>query len=89
MNRLLTIIFALLSLQMIAPAHAGETQVPKVLHSMSTPCPTDDAVNCYWDAHKQGNGQGHSFYAIPVGKKICIKYWDAAYDRSHGHCFLP
>lgn len=25
------------------------------------PCPTEDSVNCQWDAEQQGNGEGRSF----------------------------
>lgn len=28
------------------------------------PCVTEDADNCYWDADRQGNGQGRSFVTI-------------------------
>lgn len=31
---------------------------------VSTPCPTEDSANCYWDAQGQGNGLGHSFISL-------------------------
>lgn len=35
--------------------------------ALSTPCPTEDSVSCYWDAQVRGNGAGHSFMVLPVG----------------------
>lgn len=29
-----------------------------------SPCPTEDSINCYWDAAVHGNGQGASFVNI-------------------------
>lgn len=29
-----------------------------------TPCPTEDSMNCYWDATLSGNGEGRSFLDI-------------------------
>lgn len=41
-----------------------------------TPCPTEDSVNCYWDASLRGNKIGQSFiningnvYYKPLGEK--------------------
>lgn len=66
------------------PDHA-----PATLSFMRVPCPSEDAVmNCYWDAHRMGNGKGHSFYVILIDKAVCIKYWNASYDRMHGYCSL-
>ena len=31
---------------------------------LSTPCETEDGVNCIWQADVQGNGRGHSFVSI-------------------------
>lgn len=28
------------------------------------PCPTEDSDNCYWDAQRQGNGEGSSFIVL-------------------------
>jgi hypothetical protein len=30
-------------------------------------CPTEDSINCYWDAKTQGNGQGRSFWTDADG----------------------
>lgn len=30
----------------------------------TTPCPTEDSDNCFWDAQERGNGLGHSFTVI-------------------------
>jgi hypothetical protein len=50
------------------------------------PCETRRSVDCYWDAIGQTGEWGRSYYAIRVGKQVCIKYWDAKYDRKHGRC---
>lgn len=78
-------------LLMIAGASTASAPAP-VLHgalriAVSTPCPEEDSVNCYWDAGTAGNGRGHSFYSIRVGARDCVIYWDRAYNRSHGHCY--
>lgn len=31
---------------------------------ISTPCPTEDSVQCYWDSSTRGNRAGHSFIAL-------------------------
>ncbi len=31
---------------------------------MFWPCPTEDSVNCYWNAKTHGNGRGRSFLDI-------------------------
>jgi hypothetical protein len=31
------------------------------------PCKSEDSLNCYWDASKQGNGRGMSFIADQDG----------------------
>jgi hypothetical protein len=28
------------------------------------PCPTEDSVNCYWDADTMGNGLGNDFVTL-------------------------
>lgn len=37
-------------------------------HEGYRPCPTEDSVGCYWDAHEQGNGVGRSFVVTPEGE---------------------
>lgn len=32
--------------------------------ALSTPCATEDATNCYWNANVQGNNVGVSFVDI-------------------------
>lgn len=53
----------------------------------TTPCEYEDSANCFWNAGKAGNGGGHSFYAIQVGQKTCLVYWERAYGRKHNRCF--
>lgn len=62
---------------LLAGAHAASVAEPSptsVLHSevvssslaaaLSTPCPTEDSDDCYWDASTQGNGLGSSFVNV-------------------------
>lgn len=54
------------------PMHNGVT-VGSVLGSVVLPaCATEDSVNCVWDAHAQGNGQGTSFVALSDGATVEI-----------------
>jgi hypothetical protein len=62
-----------------------------VIHGAIAPatgraCAQEDSVNCFWNARRQGNGHGHSFYSIRVGDQVCVIYWNRAYNRRHGHC---
>jgi hypothetical protein len=61
--------------------------VPHYQRYLTTPCQYEDSVGCYWDARTMGNGEGHSFYAIPIGHKVCIQYWNRKYNRHHGSCY--
>jgi hypothetical protein len=51
-------------------------------------CKTEDSINCFRSAGKDGNGTGHSFYSVRVGSQDCIVYWNEQYNKQHGHC-LP
>jgi hypothetical protein len=62
-----------------APAHLEKW--------MTTPCALEDSPNCFWDASEAGNGKGHSFYSIRIGRQDCIRYWNARYNRKHGACY--
>lgn len=82
-------------------AHAGTARPAPVLHgvialAVTTPCADEDSINCYWDAHLQGNGYGHSFYSVRVGgltptghriRRDCIIYWDRSYNATYGQCY--
>ncbi|WP_148046736.1 hypothetical protein [Nocardioides pocheonensis] len=50
------------------------------------PCKTRTSVNCYRDVIGHTGEWGQSYWRIRVGKLVCVKYWDAQYDRRHGHC---
>lgn len=64
-------------------------------HSLSAICKHEDSNNCHWNAQKQGNGKGLSFYDIPPhsravvtsanGKKriISLKKGTIVYDRKN------
>jgi hypothetical protein len=34
------------------------------LHTVATPCRTEDSTWCYWDSTKHGNGLGRSFISL-------------------------
>lgn len=56
-----------------------------VEHTVLTPCRSEaDDLNCYWNARRQGNGRGHSFYVIRVGHQEAVIYWNKRYNRKHG-----
>jgi hypothetical protein len=62
-----------------------------VIHGVIGPatgraCAEEDSVNCFWNARRQGNGVGHSFYSVRVGQRVCVIYWDRAYNAHHGGC---
>ena len=51
------------------------------------PCEFEHSANCYWDAGKFGNGEGHSFWSIKrKGQPLCTVYWENAYHRRNGYC---
>lgn len=53
---------------------------------MTSPCKYEDSRNCFWNAETAGNGSGHSFYSIAVGKKDCVIYWNNRYAKRHNYC---
>ena len=66
---------------------AMTTQDPQAYSTFVTrPCATRHSVNCYWDTIGRTGQAGWSYWSIRVGNKVCIRYWDAAYNRKHGHC---
>jgi hypothetical protein len=89
-----------IALTVTGTATATDTHPAPVLHgairhAVTTPCPYEDSMNCYWDAGTAGNGRGHSFYSIRIGRMTqhgvrvqdCITYWDRAYNRKYGQCY--
>jgi len=62
-------------------AYHGPANKPRWL---TTECNVDGppAANCYWN-----DGSGHAYWVIPVGpQKLCITYWNTAYNRDNGYC---
>jgi hypothetical protein len=53
---------------------------------LTRPCPSEDSVNCFWDAGAAGNGSGHSFFAVKVRDQVCVLYGEDRYARRHNHC---
>lgn len=59
-------------------AHADPTADLAVFHAVGVraiPCSTEDAMPtqpCYWDAHIQGNGHGHSLVWWPSGLVVWL-----------------
>jgi hypothetical protein len=76
----------------ITPAHAEHIAPNPVVHGViaeatGRACAEEDSTNCYWNARKQGNGRGHSFYSVQVGRTTCLIYWSKTFNRTHGYCF--
>lgn len=70
----------------VSAVQATETQAVPQPRFMRVPCAQEDGRNCYWDAGSQGNGAGHSFFAIPVpGGRTLVRYWDRDYGRTHDY----
>lgn len=69
----------------VAIADAAPTPKPTPVW-MTRPCAQEDGLNCYWDARSAGNGVGHSFYSVKVGRKMCTIYWGNRYARTHNNC---
>lgn len=100
MRKILTIIVTALAIAMVAAPIAAIADGPDepVSDAMATqdpaaydafinrPCEKRSSVNCYWDAIGKTGRVGQSYWAIRVGKQVCIRYWDNAYNRKHGHC---
>lgn len=77
-----------LGLLTTTPATAEAPTPPHTDAYMTTPCKTEDSVNCYWDAKEQGNGQGHSYWSIRVNDhRVAIVYWNERYNLKHGHTY--
>ena len=77
----------------------GETwQPPARAHWMKVPCPVEDGTDCAWNADVQGNGHGHSFYAVTrrledvhghkVGRAICVYYVTKADRQRWDACHI-
>jgi hypothetical protein len=86
MKQMLVAVAILASLGAAVHSHDANASTPTPKW-MSTPCPTEDSSNCYWDAGEAGNGRGHSFYAIRMANgDTCLAYWESRYARHHNHC---
>lgn len=48
------------TLTVTMPGHPG-------IATYYPPCPTEDSVECYWDAATRGNGEGLSYIALADG----------------------
>lgn len=57
-------------------------------HATTNTCRFNDGSpgDCHWNAKKQGDGLGHSFYRVRVGNKDCFIYWADQFNRQNGHC---
>ncbi|HEX8489355.1 MAG TPA: hypothetical protein VF642_12475 [Propionibacteriaceae bacterium] len=89
MNRTVTTLAAAAILAATGVAASAAPTAPvrgRMATVATTPCPSEDSVNCYWNARTRGDGTGHSFYAIVVGPRVCTFYWAKAYARTHDRC---
>jgi hypothetical protein len=50
----------------VLAATADTAPLPHRAPFMRTLCPAEDALDCAWNARRQGNGEGASFYAVRV-----------------------
>jgi hypothetical protein len=80
----ISLLLCLLALGAPATAEPPSTPLP---WWTQRPCPTEDAVNCAWDAGAAGNGAGHSFVVreLPDGT-VCVMYVERRYARHHDRC---
>lgn len=80
-------------------ATAGAPQLPARPWQARTLCAEEDSTNCAWNAHTEGNGHGHSFYAETrrlrsasgrriVGKVDCHTFVGRHADHMWGECQL-
>ncbi|WP_340376639.1 hypothetical protein U5640_16975 [Streptomyces sp. SS7] len=46
------------------------------------PCVSEDSVNCYWDAGKQGNGRGMSFVVDQAGNVTHVSAFNDGFTES-------
>lgn len=90
---MLTKIAAIVALTVSLMLHAAPAAQAETVHHaptwMTTACQGEDQVNCYWDAHKMGNGVGHSYYARQFpgsARMVCVMYWQPRYARHHDYC---
>lgn len=68
-----------------ASLHAPATPV-----WMTRPCAEEDSVNCYWNAHQQGNGVGHSFFTRKISAhEVCRFYSNSRFAKHNDECFDP
>lgn len=60
----------------VIPSATAETASYPVAHWMNRACPTEDSVNCFWDAKHRGNHKGDSFYVrhMPASNVVCVMY---------------
>jgi hypothetical protein len=83
----------------VSPAVAGAPDLPARAWQMSTLCQEEDSTDCAWNAHTQGNGHGHSFYAVTrrlrsasgrhiVGRVDCHTFVGRHADHRWGECQL-
>lgn len=67
-------------------AQAASTSDVPTPRFMRVACEQEDGRGCYWNAGEQGNGVGHSFYAIPAPNgRTLIHYWDRSYGKTHDY----
>lgn len=72
----------------VSVAH-GSDPAPVVPWFAKHACAQEDSVNCAWDAHKLGDGRGHSFIVRQVPGRahmVCVFYAERRFARSHDYC---
>lgn len=89
------VVIAIGGLFLSTTAGADTPRPPARAHWMKVLCPNETATDCAWNAGSQGNGRGHSFYAVTrplrsahgdrIGDVDCVFYVKFA-DRKWDSC---
>jgi hypothetical protein len=88
MKKTVLAVAAIVALGVSAPTAAEAHKSPHIPGWANKPCKSEDSVNCYWDAHTMGNGQGHSYIVRQFPgyvKLVCVMYVKKA-DRHMDYC---
>jgi hypothetical protein len=93
------LVFGLVAVALlVGGAAVGSTIPPHRPPWQTRPCPVEDSVNCYWNAARQGNGYGDSFFVVRrhlegrhgqvIGRVVCVYYSDRFARHHYDACHL-
>lgn len=86
MLRMLAVVACVAAVAPLSAATASSPTPPARTVWMKTPCAQEDSTNCYWNAREQGDGRGHSFYAVTRSGISCHFYVQRRFARRHDVC---